>query len=88
MAEEPQSTAKQGGEVSSVNLDNFLPPVKGEKAAKLNSPRSLIIVNRLGYHLRELYPIHPKKLWMKGVDNKETHRMKWDNWEQKVRIYE
>lgn len=28
-------------------------------------------------------PIHPKKLWVKGRDNKVTHKLKCENWEQK-----
>ena len=54
MAEDPQSSAKQGGEMATVNLDNFLPPVKTDRMAKMNSPRSLMIVKRLGYHSREV----------------------------------
>ena len=83
MSEEPQSTTKAGQGVEPVNLDNFLPSIAADKPAKMNSPRSLTIVNRLGYKARDLYPIHPRQLWVKGVDNKETHRMKWDNWEAK-----
>ncbi|GMI02706.1 hypothetical protein TrLO_g6863 [Triparma laevis f. longispina] len=74
-----------------INLDNFLPSLDStgggspskQKALHLDSPRSLTVVNRLGYSPRELMPIHPKKLWVKGRDNKVTHKLKWENWEQK-----
>ncbi|GMH66549.1 hypothetical protein TrST_g740 [Triparma strigata] len=86
---QPESTQQR--KKLPINLDNFLPPVEGggsgsptkQKALHLNSPRSLTVVNRMGYSPRELMPIHPKQLWVKGVDNKDTHRLKWDNWEQK-----
>ncbi|GMH82682.1 hypothetical protein TrVE_jg3340 [Triparma verrucosa] len=86
---QPESTQQR--KKLPINLDNFLPPVEGggsgsptkQKALHLDSPRSLTVVNRMGYSPRELMPIHPKQLWVKGVDNKDTHRLKWDNWEQK-----
>ncbi|GMI33598.1 hypothetical protein TrRE_jg11283 [Triparma retinervis] len=68
----------------SVNLDNFTeggPNV--EDAKEIGSPRSLLVAERLGYAIHELYPIDPRKLIVKGFDNKDTLKIKFDAFEDK-----
>ena len=67
-----------------VNLDSFddaNTDVKNVQA--ITSPRSNLVIHRLGYSPRDLYPILPKDLYEKGFDNKETLKIKYDSYEQK-----
>jgi hypothetical protein len=66
--------------INNVNLSTFN---AGPKLLPIDSPRSLIVVNRLGFSPRELLPVSPKKLFVKGFDNKETIKIKMDNYEEK-----
>jgi len=66
--------------IPSSTLANF---ASSGRPLPLTSPRSLTIVRRLGYDKKELLPVSPKTLFVKGTDNKETLKIKVDNYEVK-----
>jgi len=65
---------------SPINLSNF---DVDSKYAKLTSPRSLVVVRRLGFEPRDLYPVPSKALFVKGFDSQETLQIKVENFEEK-----
>jgi len=77
----PSSKTK---DVKLFNLDTFLPDVNAARAdGRINSPRSLVVVQRMGYEANDLLPIPKKALFTKHHDNEDSLQMKFDDFTMK-----
>jgi len=69
---------------TSFNLETFLPNLDDKRAAgKIDSPRSCVVIERLGFFPEDLYPIPKKRLYIKNHDNEETLQLKFDDYTTK-----